>query len=261
MKKKFIRWFIYLTIAATLLFGILIWAMFTPSLFYSQKTNIAKHTIYHNTPLDPHFKTRLYEALALIQKSEFYNKNIRLDICLSDQANIQWLLTKLRGLAFGWGYSNKIVLNGKTNYKNNTTEINGYKWNFSQLLAHEATHCLQMLKLGLWNSSPIANHPHWKWEGYPEYIARRNAGQLNLVKNIQRKITTDRTQKSAWGVLFDDGTAVSKEYYNDWLLMQYCINIKHMKYKEILGNKKLDKSTIQKQMMQWFAKQQKLYKN
>ena len=105
-------------------------------------------------------------------------------ICLNDGSNYPKLMQTIRGKAFAWGFYDKVVLQGTANYNYNYVELNGYKWNLTQLLAHEMTHCLQFDKLGLWKSNPIANIPNWKWEGYAEYVSRQNADQKNVSKNI-----------------------------------------------------------------------------
>lgn len=118
---------------------------------------------------------------------------------MNDGSVYPTLIRKLRGRAFAWGFYDKVVLQGKMNEKGNYLELNGYKWNLIQLLAHEMTHCVQYDKLGLWKSKPIASIPNWKWEGYAEFIARKNQDQTDLIRNIDR---LEQAPKDSWGNQF-----------------------------------------------------------
>ena len=120
----------------------------------------------------------------------------------------------------------------------------------TQLIAHEITHCLQFDKLGLIKSNPIANIPNWKWEGYAEYVSRRNADQKDLSINIDRFIETN--QKN-WEIKFVDSTITPREYYGYWMLVQYCLDIKKMSYQLLLTDTTSEQSTKQ-EMRRWYEK-------
>ena len=158
--------------------------------------------IFHNNPIDYHLQIHLDKAIELLTFSEFYNPTLKLDICLNDGSNYPTLIQKLRGPAFAWGFYDKVVLQGDANYKENYSELHGYKWNLTQLLAHEVVHCLQFDKLCLWKSNPIGKIPNWKQEGYPEYVSRQNPDQTNLSKNIDRLMEAEKTDKEKWGDTF-----------------------------------------------------------
>jgi hypothetical protein len=134
------------------------------------------------------------------------------------------------------------------NCKANFVELNGYKWNLTQLLAHEMTHCLQFDELGLIKSNPIATIPNWKWEGYAEYVSRQNADQKDLSKNIERFIATD---KNNWEIKFADGTITPREYYSYWILVQYCLDVKKMSYQQLLTDK-TNEQTLKQEMINWY---------
>jgi hypothetical protein len=143
-------------------------------------------------------------------------------------------------------------MQGNANFKDNYVELNGYKWNLTQLVAHEMTHCLQFDKLGFWKSNPIANIPNWKWEGYAEYVSRQNSDQKDLSKNIERLIATD---KNNWEIKFADGTIAPREYYGNWMLVQYCMDIRKMTYRQILADT-TSEQTVRQEMMSWFGRQE-----
>jgi hypothetical protein len=256
MKQQVKKWALRLTATGFLLLGILVGIVLNPTLLYANKTVVGNYAIYHNAPLDKSLVLRLDNATELLKNSECYDANLKLDICLPDGSAYTTLLEKLGGQAYGWGFADKVVVMGNANYKDNYVELNGYQWNFTQLLAHEAIHCFQFHKFGFWHSNPMAGYPNWKWEGYPEYVARRNADQLRLAKNIARKIETENLDKDAWAINFGDSTIVSKNYYNDWLLVQYCLDIKGMTYENLLKDTTKEE-TIKLELMEWFHLQNK----
>lgn len=253
MKRQIRKWTLRLTATGLLCLGFLVGIVLNPTLLYAYKTTVGNYSIYHNEPLDEDFISRLDDARGLVKVSELYDSNFKLDICLNDGSLYPTLMEKLRGQAFGWGFYDKVILMGNANYKDNFVELNGYKWNLTQLLAHEETHCFQFHKFGLWKSNPIANHPNWKWEGYPEYVARRNADQLDLTRNIARKIEQENLDKDGWAISFSDSTITPRDYYNAWLLVQYCLDIKKMTYESLLKDTTSEQTTTT-QMMNWFSK-------
>jgi hypothetical protein len=250
MKKKIKKWLLRLTVTGLLIAGLLLVIVLNPVLVYANKTTHNNYTIFHNKPLDPDLSLRLDKAEALVQKSEFYNARLRLDICLNDGSNYPKLMKILRGPAFAWGFYNKVVLMGYADYKNNYVTLNGYKWNLTQLLAHEMIHCYQFKKRGFWKSKPVANIPNWKWEGYPEYIARQNNDQKDLQKNIDRLIATEQKNTNGW-IQFEDNTGTVIPYYKNWLLVQYCLDMKKMSYEQLLRDTTTE-ILVEQQMMDWY---------
>jgi len=251
MKNKIKTWTLRFSVTSLFLFGILIGIVLNPSLLYANKTIVDNYTIYHNSPIDNNLLTQLKNIRPLLEKSELYDSSLRLDICLNDDALYPRLMAKVRGPAFAWGFYNKIVLQGKAYYADNTLELNGHLWNFEQLLTHEAIHCFQYHKFGLWGSKPIAQHPNWKWEGYPEYVARQQQDQQHLYENIEKLLELEKEDKDAWAFKFSDGTISPLEYYKDWILVQYCLEIKQITYLELL-DLPTEKEEIEAAMMKWF---------
>lgn len=230
-----------------------------PSLLYTNKTLLGSYTVYHNLPLSKDFTLRLTEANELLQSSELYDQQIKLDICVNDGSYYSTFMQNLRGQAFAWGFYNKVVVMGKANYSDNFIELNGYRWNMVQLLAHEATHCLQFYRFGFWKSNPVAQYPDWKWEGYPEYIARRNVGQIDLVQDIEKGLEADTIDRNGWAISFTDKTIAPKEYYRYWLLVRYCLDIKKVTYADLLQDTTTEQA-ISEQMMGWYAAQKAQHK-
>jgi len=252
-KMKLKKWTFNLTVTGLFIAALLIGIVLNPNLSYAYETSYNNFNILHNKPVDKTLLIHLDEATLLLEKSELYNPELKLGICLNDGSKYPALLEKLFGECYGMGFYHNVVLEGTAHYKNNYVEIRGYRWNLTQLLAHEATHCLQYDKLGLLKSNPLAKIPHWKWEGYPEYVARQNPDQKDLRENITRLIKTEQTDNNGW-ILFTDSTGEVIPYYKDWLLTQYCIDIRKMTYMQILGDKSKEEVMWQ-QMMKWYNKQ------
>lgn len=245
------KWLIRLVSLGFISLVAIVLAVLNPHFLYANKTEIGNYIICHNTELAAEFENRLININAIVEKSELYNPTIQLKICLNDGSLYPELMEKLRGPAFGWGFHNISTFRGTFNFKENTIELNGYKWNLEQLIVHELAHCLQFESLGLFNSNPMGNHPDWKWEGYAEYVSRKSNEQLSLTKNIQRIESAKKEAPDAWGVFFDDGTVAPRVYYGYWLLVQYSLDIKKMSYLELLDSQ-ISKDEIEKEMIEWY---------
>lgn len=252
MKREFKKWALRLIATGVFITTLLLIIILNPILTYANKTTYNNYAVFHSKPFDPALTITLDDATELLQRSEFYNPKLQIDVCLNDGSKYPKLVQALRGQAFAWGFYNKVVLQGTANFKDNYIELNGYKWNLTQLLSHEMIHCLQFDNLGFWKSNPIANIPGWKWEGYAEYISRQNNDQKDLSKNLSRLIKTD---KSSWSIQFNDGTIAPREYYDYWTLVEYCMDIKKMNYKQILSDT-ITEQAVRQEMMNWFSKRQ-----
>ena len=231
--------------------GLLIVIILNPILTYANETGYGNFAVFHNLALEKETFLRVKEVTRLLKTSEFYNRNLKLDICLNDGSLYPKLIQKIRGRAFAFGFYKEIVLQGNAHFSQNYVELNGYRWNLTQLLVHEAIHCLQFDKLGVWKTNPVAHIPEWKFEGYPEYVARQDADQTDLAKNIDRLIEIEKHESNNW-ISFEDGTGTVIPYYKSWLLIQYCMQIKQMTYQQILADTTAE-DIIRKEMMNWHA--------
>ncbi len=255
MKRKIFKWTIRISVVAVLLLGLLVAIVLKPSLMYANKTLLGNFTVYHDKPLDKELKLRLDNATEILKTSQFYDVNIKFDICMNDGSLYPSLLQVFLGRAFALGFtSNKVALCGTVNIKDNYVQVNDCRWNLTQLLAHEETHCFVFNKFGFWKSNPIAHQPLWKWEGYPEYVSRRASDQIDLAKNIERLNEVIRKNKDEWGISFADSTLSSREYFHYRLLIQYCLDIKKMTYENLLKDTTSEQTTTT-QMMNWFTTQ------
>jgi hypothetical protein len=253
MKKTVKKWALKLIATGLLIIGFLLLIILNPRLTYAHKSTHDNYVVFHDNTLDKFLVTRIDQATKLVRKSECYNPELKLEICLNDDSKYTALIKNLLGDAFARGFLNKIVLWGNADAGNNFIEIRGYKWNMAQLLSHEAIHCFQFDRLGLLRSNPIGKIPDWKYEGYPEYIARQGADQTNLFINIKRLKLVEKTENNGW-IKFADSTGTVISYYKYWMLVQYCMDIKNMSYHQILADTTKE-ITIENQMMSWYQKQ------
>ncbi len=251
MKKSFTNWSIRLLSFGFISAFAIVLTILNPGFLYANKTEFGNYVIHHNEVLPPAFENRLTRIDELVKESEFYNPSLELNLCLNDGSVYPGLMEILRGPAFGWGFHNIATFRGDFNFDENTVELNGYKWNLEQLMTHELAHCLQFTTLGLFNSNPLADHPEWKWEGYAEYLARKNPNQLSLRNNVERIELAKAEDAEEWGIFFEDGTVAPRTYYNYWLLVQYSIDVKGMTYRDLLASTS-SMDQVRKELIQWY---------
>ncbi|MBE7171848.1 MAG: hypothetical protein INR73_14770 [Williamsia sp.] len=253
MKKLIQKWIIRLTATFVLMAVLLVVIVLNPALTYASKTRHNNFTIFHNQPLDPALILHLRQATQWVSNSEYYDPHWNIDICLNDGSRYPSFVEKTGGPAFGRGFYNKVVLMGAADYKGNSVMLNGYRWNLQQLLAHEMIHCFQLHQRGVWKSKPLASIPDWKWEGYAEWVSRRTVDQADLRQNTERLLQAEKTAHDGW-IQFSDGTGSPVLYYKYRLLVQYCMEIRKMKYDEVLDSE-APQEVVWEQLMNWFDKQ------
>jgi hypothetical protein len=255
MKKQFIKWTFRLIVTGLFLLGLLVIFMLNPIILYANKTVIGNYSIYHNKPLDKKFQDRLDDANFIIRTSELYDPDLKMDICLRDDSKYPKLIVKVMGRDFLSSFYNKIIFTGdEVNYDKNYIQLEGRRWNLTQMIAHAEVHCLEFNKYGLWRSNPIGNHPSWKWEGYPEYIARQNSGDKNLRNDIRTLLHIERTNNDGW-IMFPDSTETLISFYKYRLLIQFCLEVKKMSFVQILKDTAQEES-VRHQMLAWFGELQ-----
>lgn len=254
MKKQVKRWAFRLVFTSLLLLGLLVTFMLSPVLLYANKTVIGNYSIYHNKPLRPMLVFRLAQSASLIKSSELYDSNLKMDVCLKDGSAYPGLVEKVMGRDLLSSFYNKLVFTGdEVNFDNDYILFCEHKWNLTQMLAHAQVHCLAFHAYGPWKSNPIGKHPEWKWEGYPEYIARQSAQLGNLQKGIKTLLGIQRDNNAGWMTL-PDSTETLVHYFKYRLLIQYCLEIKKMTFVSLLQDTTREE-TVRLHMMGWYDKQ------
>jgi hypothetical protein len=244
-RKRIFKWLLGAGLLLLVLLACFITAILNPGLFYRYKTTVGIHQVYSDHPVDPSFRGRLQQATALTGQSILRDTSFRMDICL-DGRTYPAIMQQLFGDAFAWGFYNKVVIHGEINSAANRHESG---WNLVQLLAHEMSHCLQFNRYGLFKSNPVAGYPFWKWEGFPEYVARQAPGAADLRANIDW-VQTSVDPGDHW-ILNGDGSRTSRAYYKNWLLVQYAVDVRNMNYDQLLRDT-TSEASWKAQMMSWF---------
>ena len=248
MKRKIKIWALRITTTAVVSALTLIGTVLNPGLLYAKKTEMGHYTVYHHSDLDPALPLRLQAVDEILKESEIFDADFKFKICLNDGSYYPELMETVRGPAFGWGFFNLAVFRGTADYEKNRVELHGYQWNLEQLFVHELIHCLQQNEFGPW-----LNYSKWKWEGYPEYVARKNPDQVSLRQNIRRLEKAEVSDAKGWAVEFDDGTIAPRTYYRYWLMVQYCLEVKKMTYGDLLQDE-TDENEIWEEMMNWYER-------
>jgi hypothetical protein len=227
--------------------------LLNPGLLYAHETVTTHYTIYHNQPLDPAFEQRLAQARALVRPSEVFDARLRLAICLHEGSRYPSLTQAIWGPAFAWAFYDKVVLNGEADAKANLLTFRHYDWNLTSLLAHEMTHCYQFQHFGLWRSNPLAHYPAWKWEGYAEYVARRPSSPATLRQHVAYLQRAEQRAPGQWGLQLPDSTSTSREYFEHLLLTEYCLEVKHLTFAQVLRDT-TTQPTTHRQLLQWYER-------
>lgn len=251
MNKTLRLWAIRLSATVLVMVLLLVTILLNPTLLYAHKTAHHQFTFLHQQRPDSRWNDLIDEADKTLRSSELYDPAFSIQICLNDGSQYPALVRLVMGDAFARGFHSKIVLYGQANCRQNSDEWHGRKWNLSQLLAHEAVHCLQYNRYGLWRSKPLADIPHWKWEGYAEYVARKNEDQRHLVKNIDRLLQHEQNSDDNW-ISFQDQTGCPVIYYRYWLMVTYCITVKNMNFDSLLQDPATETAQWT-EMMNWYG--------
>jgi hypothetical protein len=247
-------WAFRLLFTAAFILGMLVTFMLNPVLLYAHKTVLGNYTVYHNGALDKNFTQQLGRAGAIIKTSELYNPALKMDVCLKDGSPYPALVEKVMGKDVITQFYNKQVFTGDAiNYRDNYIEIYGHRCNLAQMLAHAGVHCLEFNHYGLFKANPLGKHPAWKWEGYPEYIARQNTGAANLRAGISTLLQTEHANNNGWLPL-PDHTEVPVIYLEYRLLVQYCIEVKRMPFVQLLADT-TQQTAVRRQMLGWYNAQ------
>jgi hypothetical protein len=66
--------------------------------------------------------------------------------------------------------------------------------------------------------------------------------------NINRLLKAD---KNTWEITLEDKTITSREYYNYWIMVQFCLDIKKNSYTQLLKDATTE-NKIKEEMMKWY---------
>ena len=250
--KKLIKKFL---IGSFSLIGIsfIVWLvlLLNPSLMYANQTKVGKVRIHHNQPLAPEMKAVVAQSIEIVKRSELYDADKNIDLCLNDGKYIN-LLKQLSDGGVAATLLNNVGIfediNPAENYaywhwETNRNELR--KWHLAELIAHEMTHVYQYNQ----NKFMPLQIDNWKVEGYAEYMSRVNRGDLKT--NVLRLIEEEqKTTKGLPWVVFEDGTGSPTYYFQNWLMMEYMMTIKSMTYLEVAADKTA-LEVVKNEMIEW----------
>lgn len=211
-----------------------------PNLSYAHQTKIDQVTIFHNADLEEGTQAVIFNALNRIKRSELYDENLEIQLCLNDDKlypNLQFLVGP-NALAFAT-LNKTIVKNCDVKFNENVAEtrwaINNHehrKFDLTYLLAHEFTHNLQ------WNSDYRSLDPrvviNWKLEGHADYIGRGYQHDGQLRSRINRYLIEETKEHNGLPVIeLEDGTKQILSYFKYSLVVQYLIEEKKLNFDQV----------------------------
>ncbi len=244
--KKILKYSLF-----TIIFCFTLLAVFisNPIFLYANKTEYKNFTIYHNQPLTTNLAESFVIDLKTLKNSEIYDKNIKIDICLNDGSTYPKFIETFMGADVIRSFANKTVFHSVIN-TSSTEFMTKKEWNenfkVSQWVTHSFVHCLQFKKLGLFGSNPIAKIPEWKWEGYAECFSIQTNQDLKSLITLQLI-----SEKNRFNWVKIDDFKTTSDHIKYLVLMKYCIEIKKMKFKEIIRSKNSENATYC-EMLNWY---------
>ncbi|MEL6676758.1 MAG: hypothetical protein AAFR61_31400 [Bacteroidota bacterium] len=248
MKKWFKRSVAGLLIMLAGSFGTLSVLILNPGWAYAHQTQIGQCRVFHQESLPAGFEDRLLDALAIIRQSPLYEQDYLIKLCLEDGASYPDLVRKFVGSPRGVSYGNVALIFREFHVAENYSLLNGKQWNFTELLAHELTHCLQANKFGI----PMLRKPTWKIEGYAEYVARRAVHTSNLRQNYQKWLAAKSAGLTQWDMVFLEGEmGVGIDYFHYMLGVQFYLEVKEIPYIELMEKDELGKNW-QEELADWY---------
>jgi len=256
--KKVIRYFLRTLLAVFTMLVLLVVFMLNPQIVYAKKHTYKQVTVYSKHTYPAGYDAVIDKALELVKQSELYKPEMGIDLFLNDGngASVKFVLKKVFGNAFAWGYHNNVVLNGTTDGSLKWVAVNGYRRSLPRLVAHEMIHCYQLKRLGLINASPIGNVAIWKREGYAEYICHKSSfrDETQILKDAVREYENGKNNESFnWAeVTVDEGKSFAgKDYYRYWILVKYLCDVKKFNFDELIKTE-TPEDEVYKEVLNWY---------
>ncbi|MEO9868885.1 hypothetical protein [Ekhidna sp.] len=248
MKKIFVRLGITISLPIISLIAFILF----PGISYANKTDFEGLVVYHNLPLEEGYENILRSSIKLVEKSELFDKEFIVELCLDDQSWYPMVISSVKGPAFGFGLANKVVLKSDASFADNKAIGYGQSWNLAELIAHEMIHTYQFNRYGFGTLST----PTWKLEGYAEYVSR-SQGELSLLNKSIELMLIERKKAggSHWvWIKIKDGSGLPSQYLVDKILVQYLMEIETLTYDQVKKDTR-PRIEVEQQVLKWFDKQ------
>ena len=233
---------IVLSLVSVLGISSLIWTVFLlhPNLSYANKTQFDNITIYHNQELEEGTEGIVKNAMKIIRRSDIYDENLKIQLCLNDDKIYPNLYPFAGGTAYAF-WNKAVMYASKPSFKHNAAEfkweINNYelrKYNLTTLLAHEFMHTVQHHFNSRYYNTSTLGSLNWKLEGHAEYIAREFKNDGLLKSKIALFLSEENKDHVGVPVFnLEDGTIQNLSYFKYSLVTQYLMEIKEMNFDQI----------------------------
>jgi len=237
----------------------LIWTLFllNPNLSYANQTQVDQITIFHNEALPEGTESIVKNAIEIISKSDIYDDQLNIQLCLNDDETYPNLHPLAGGTAYAF-FNKAIIYACEPDFKNNRAEFswekNNYelrKFDLTYLLAHEFTHNLQCHHNTIKFLTSTFGNINWKFEGHADYVSRQFQNDGLLKSKIEKYLIEKDKKHVGYPVIdLEDGTKQILSYYKYALVYQYLKEVKNLNFNEIC---ELDASIEQpySDMMDW----------
>ncbi|MEM7511336.1 MAG: hypothetical protein AAF388_10420 [Bacteroidota bacterium] len=172
--KKALRWTLILISFLLFMVGGILLVIFHPAWAYKHTTSYQQFTILHEQELDEPIFSIIDSSLSVLEKSEIYDPAVEVIWCLNDGSPYPGWIERLMGKDTFRAFSHFIVMQGSFEGSVYSFQKFGQTLSIRQFLTHALVHNMQYAHHGFWDANPLGGHPHWKWEGYAEYISQEN---------------------------------------------------------------------------------------
>lgn len=226
VKKLLVRGLGTLIFLALLLISFLL----NPALSYAHKTEYKEITIYHQTELRPDLLQLIDQSLATIKSSPLYSEQFHSQLCLNDGSFYPAVVRTVLGEDVFTAFSDKVVFLGKDRGENNRFFLWDRTLKYTQFLTHGWVHNLQYQHHGFWQSNPLGGHPHWRWEGYAEYVT---LGQQYTLRDLIKRYQAHQGDPYTW-LSLDDGEETMKLHVKYLIMAKYAFEVEKMDYSSFL---------------------------
>lgn len=231
------------------------WVLCFPQSLFRHTLIHRNITIHSESEIDPDWKNVIDESLSLIQSSELYTNQSKLNVLLISNSNYRQLESPFARPVLAKASRNIVFLNGDIDLERLRLVGPVLEMDLVRTLAHEMTHCLENARYGMHN-----NTASWKREGYAEYVAHlsdRNAPDYHLSSLLDQYeahvLSSGGNEK--W-MTISEGVIVPPYYVRWRLLIEYLITSKGMSYDQIVKTD-LSDADLYHELLQWRKKQNK----
>lgn len=233
-----------LLLFALTIFLILVISVQFPSLFIDKKFTYKSFEIYSNAniKLDESIKNVLDSVLIILDESEFSEESDEYKLYFIRGTLYEELLRILGRKNMAFSKFEKHIYSAYPNFKEGKLIRNNNELeclNLIQIISHEGVHSQMYKDYYGWFEMKT---PFWINEGYAEYISYKPFRELENY-DITSLLSKLENSKGVW-LKTEYNTMTLREYVKSRLLIEYLMDVKKMRIKEIIENKQLNPNEI-----------------